>query len=137
MVARLKRCNCKDPDRPELERTCPKLTRRHHGTVGFDTRIPTSSGVRELRRFGFTTKGDADKAAAQGLGAARAGGADQGTAARIGDLIFEKTARGGQLPSVEDVRRRLGLRGQLDVGDVRPGVGHVAGRAPQGPGQLR
>jgi len=40
--------------------------------------------------------------------------ADTGTQQRIGDLIFEKTARGGQLPSVEDVRRRLGLRGQLD-----------------------
>ena len=37
------------------------------------------------------------------------GGADTGTQKRIGDLIFRTTARGGQLPSVEDVRRRLGL----------------------------
>jgi len=109
-----KRCNCKDADGKELGRTCPKLSRRHHGTVGYDTRIPTSSGVRGLRRFGFATKGDAEAAARQVWELIALAAADTGTQQRIGDLIFEKTARGGQLPSVEDVRRRLGLRGQLD-----------------------
>jgi hypothetical protein len=60
-----KRCNCKDESGKELGRTCPKLTGRHHGTVGYTTRIPTTSGVRELRRFGFATKTEADKAATQ------------------------------------------------------------------------
>ena len=36
-------------------------------------------------------------------------GADTATRQLIGDLIFRATARGGQLPAVEDVRRRLGL----------------------------
>jgi integrase len=110
-----KRCNCKDPETgKELGRTCAKLTRRHHGTVGYDTRIPTSAGRRELRRFGFATKGDADTAARQVWDLIGLGAGDTGTQQRIGDLIFEKTARGGELPSVEDVRRRLGLRRELD-----------------------
>jgi integrase len=61
-----------------------------------------------LRRFGFATKTEADKAAAQVWDLIKLG-PDTGTQQRIGDLIFKSTARGGQLPSVEDVRRRLGL----------------------------
>ena len=113
-----KRCNCKDADGKELGRTCPKLSGRHHGTVGYTTRIPTTSGVRELRRFGFATKSEADKAAAQVWGLIKLGGADAGTQQLIGDLVFRATARGGQLPSVEDVRRRLGL----GLDPAQPGV---------------
>jgi integrase len=104
-----KRCNCKDANGKELGRTCPKLSGRHHGTVGYSTRIPTTGGVRELRRFGFATKTEADKAATQVWDLIKLAGADKGTQQRIGDLIFKATARGGQLPAVEDVRRRLGL----------------------------
>jgi integrase len=96
----------------------PKLTGRHHGTVGYSTRIPTATGVRDVRRFGFATKGDADAAATQVWDLIKLGGADTGTQQRIGDLIFRATARGGQLPSVEDVRRRLGLRRELDASET-------------------
>ena len=113
-----KRCNCKDASGKELGRTCPKLTGRHHGTVGYSTRIPTTSGVRELRRFGFATKSEADKAATQVWDLIKLAGADTGTQQRIGDLIFRATARGGQLPAVEDVRRRLGLRRELDASET-------------------
>ena len=114
-----KRCNCKDPATgKELGRTCPRLSRRHHGTVGYDTRIPTSSGVRELRRFGFETKTEADAAASQVWELLKLAGADAGVQARIGDMIFEKTARGGQLPAVEDIRRRLGLGRDLNTSET-------------------
>jgi hypothetical protein len=113
-----KRCNCKDADGKELGRTCPKLSGRHHGTVGCTTRIPTTSGVRELSRFGFSTKNEAGKAATQVWDLIKLGGADVATQQRIGDLIFRATARGGQLPSVEDVRRRLGLRRELDASET-------------------
>ena len=113
-----KRCNCKDASGKELGRTCPKLNGRHHGTVGYSTRIPTTSGVRELRRFGFATKSEADKAAAQVWDLIKLAGADNGTQQRIGDLIFKATARGGQLPAAEDVRRRLGL----GLDPAQPGV---------------
>ena len=76
-----KRCNCKDERGKELGRTCPKLKGRHHGTVGYNTRIPTISGVRELRRFGFATKGEADEAATQVWDLIKLGGADAGTRA--------------------------------------------------------
>jgi integrase len=110
-----KRCNCKDPETgKELGRTCPRLTGRHHGTHGYDTRIPTSSGVRELRRFGFPTQGAANSAASTVWELLKLAGGDVPTQQRIGDLIFKATARGGQLPEVEDVRRRLGLRRDLD-----------------------
>jgi integrase len=114
-----KRCNCKDASGKELGRTCPKLNGRHHGTVGYDTRVPTTNGVRTLRRFGFSTKSEADKAAAQVWDLIKLAGADIGTQQRIGDLIFKATARGGQLPAVDDVRRRLGLRrGELDASET-------------------
>jgi integrase len=113
-----KRCNCKGADGKELGRTCPKLTGRHHGTVGYDARIPTTSGVRTLRRFGFPTKGDADKAAARVWDLIELAGADTKTQQQIGDLIFRATVRGGHLPAVEDVRRRLGLRRELDVSET-------------------
>jgi integrase len=35
---------------------------------------------------------------------------DRQIEAKIGDLIFDRSKRGGQLPAVDDVRRRLGLR---------------------------
>ena len=114
-----KRCNCKDANGRELGRTCPKLSGRHHGTVGYDTRIPTTNGVRTLRRFGFSTRSEADRAAAQVWDLIKLAGADIGTQQRIGDLIFKSTARGGQLPAVDDVRRRLGLRrGELDASET-------------------
>lgn len=113
-----KRCNCKDTDGKELGRTCPKLSGRHHGTIGYSTRIPTTNGVRELRRFGFATKTEADKAAGQVWDLIKLAGADTGAQQRIGDLIFKATIRGGQLPAVEDVRRRLGLRRELDVSET-------------------
>ena len=113
-----KRCNCKNADGKELGRICPKLAGRHHGTVGYSTRIPTTSGVRELRRFGFPTKTEADKAAAQAWDLIKLAGADTATQQRIGDFIFRSTARGGQLPAVEDVRRRLGLRRELDTSET-------------------
>jgi hypothetical protein len=85
--------------------------------VGYSTRIPTT-GVRELRRFGFATKTEADKAATQVWDLIKLAGADKGTQQRIGDLLFQATARGGQLPVVEEVRRRLGL----GLDPAQPGV---------------
>jgi hypothetical protein len=114
-----KRCYCKDPDTgKDLGRTCPNLTQRHHGTFGYGTRISTSKGQRELRRFGFATKTKADDAAKHVWELIGLGRNDTKTQARIGDLIFEKTAHGGELPSVDDVRRRLGLGRELDSSET-------------------
>lgn len=105
-----KRCYCRDEAGRDIGRTCAKLTGRHHGVYGYNTRIPTTSGTKELRRFGFTTKTDADKAAGKVWDLIKLAGDDEATRAKIGDMIRQKTARGGELPEVDDVRRRLGLR---------------------------
>ena len=93
-----KRCNCKDASGKELGRTCPKLSGRHHGTVGYSTRIPTTGGVREVRRFGFATKTEADKAATQVWDLVKLAGADKGTQQRIGDLIFKALRAAASFP---------------------------------------
>lgn len=114
-----KRCYCKDPETGrELGRACPDLSKRHHGTWGYATRIPvstTKTGMRDLHRFGFETKTKADKAAGLAWDLVKLAGDDKAAAAKIGDMIFEKTARGGELPAAEDVRRRLSLR-RVDLG---------------------
>lgn len=121
-----KRCNCKDPvTGKEIGRKCPKLKERHHGTRGYDTRIPVSKprpGTFELRRFGFATVAEADEAAGQVWDLIKLAGDDIRTAQLIGDMIVAKTRRGGELPAVEDVRRRLGLRRD-------PGEGQTVGDA--------
>lgn len=125
------RCPC-----PEGQK-CTRLWRKdgktwdsHHGSAGFACRVPTSAGVRLVKRFGYTSKAEA-KAAAEQVGRLLELAADDATRGRIGDLITG-TRRGSQLPSVEDVRRRLGLG--LDPG--QPGVtvgewldGWLAGKA--------
>ena len=95
----------------EAERAPPRDGGLRHPDT-HDERCPDASPVR------FATKTEADKAAAQVWDLIRLAGADKGTQERIGDLIFKATARGGQLPSVEDVRRRLGL----GLDPAQPGV---------------
>jgi integrase len=108
-----KRCSCKDPESGrELGPSCPDLAKRHHGTWGYNTRIPATAplGVRDLRRYGFGTATEAGNAADKVWDLIKLAEDDQATARKIGDMIFEKSARGGEMPAVEDVRRRLGLR---------------------------
>ena len=102
---------------------CPDLWRKdgswnaRHGSAGFACRVPTSSGTKLVKRFGYASKAEA-RAAGGHVGELLAlAGADTGTRARIGDLIAA-TKRGAPLPAAEDVRRRLGLG--LDPG--QPGV---------------
>jgi hypothetical protein len=100
---------------------CPKLWRAdgvtwnpRHGSAGFATRIPTSDGIKPLKRFGYPSKAEA-KSAAEAVGKLLDLSPDDATRARIGDMIIS-VRRGGQLPAVEDVRRRLGLG--LDPGST-------------------
>ena len=133
-----KRCNCKDANGKELGRTCPKLSGRHHGTVGYTTRIPTTSGVRELRRFGFATKSEADKAARPCVGP------DQTRRSRHGNPAAHRRSH---LPGYGPRRPAPRRRGRASPPwpaprtgrqrDVRRGMGRLAGRQPQGARQLR
>src|SRR5262249_7056361 len=73
-----------------------------------ERRIDTSDGRKKLHRSGFATAADRDAFDDQVRDLVRLAG-DDATRAKIGDLIWEASRRGGQLPTIEDVRRRLAL----------------------------
>jgi integrase len=120
------RCGCRAPDGKLVGQDCPQLWRKdktgkpavgkdgspvwvgsRHGTAGWAGRVPTSNGVKLVRRLGYATKTEAEQAArhaAKLLGLAT----DDTTRKRIGDMIAA-TKNGTPLPSVEDVARRVGV----------------------------
>ena len=98
-----KRCTC-----PE-GRKCPKLRERRHGEYYTDRRILTSGGVRSWKRGSFATETAANALLQHADDLIRLARGDKQVEAKIGDLIWERTKRGGQLPPVDEVRRRLGL----------------------------
>lgn len=104
-----KRCGCTDETGRQLGSRCPGLRKRHHGTWAIEVRIDTTAKqAARLHRSGFATSADADAALDRIRDLVRLAD-DDATRAKIGDLIFSSTERGGQLPGVETVRRRLAL----------------------------
>jgi integrase len=105
-----KRCGCRDPETgKQLGNACPKLRQRHHGFYEAAPRIDTSQGRRKLHRSGFATATERDGFIERVRELVRLAEGDPGTRKRIGDLLFEVTRYGGQLPPAEDVRQRLAL----------------------------
>lgn len=99
-----KRCTC-----PE-GRKCPRLKDRRHGSWGLDRRVETTTGTRTFRRTGFDTQTKAKGVLDQVNDLIKLAKDDESARRKIGDMIFEKSLRGGELPEIDDVRRRLGLR---------------------------
>lgn len=110
--ATFKRCYCKDPQTGrELGAGCLELDKRRHGTWCLKIRIDTSAGDgRQLKRSGFARESDASGMLDKIRDLIKLAADDDRARRKIGDMIFEKSARGGELPAVDDVRRRLGLR---------------------------
>jgi integrase len=105
-----KRCGCRDPETGrQLGAACPKLRQRHHGTYEAAPYVATSTGRRKLHRSGFATASERDEFIHAIRELVRLAEGDTGTRNAIGDMLFEVTRRGGQLPSAADVRRRLAL----------------------------
>jgi integrase len=91
-----------------------------HGSAGWAARLPTSTGTRLVKRFGYTSKAAAEAGARHVVELLDLAGADTATRARIGDLVAG-TKRGAPLPTVADVKRRTGLG--LDPGSPGDTVG--------------
>jgi integrase len=112
--ATFKRCYCKDPvTGKELGAACPNLGSRKHdrGIWSYKIRLDvTGKDGRQLKRGGFDREADASSALDKVRDLVKLAGDDERARRKIGDMIFEKSARGGELPAVDDVRRRLGLR---------------------------
>lgn len=113
-------CSCAGDDGKPLGQRCPQLWRRdgswnsRHGSAGWAARVPTSAGVKQVKRFGYGSKAEA-KAAAEHASALLALAADDITRRKIGDMIVS-AKRGAPLPDTETVRNRLGLN--RDPGDT-------------------
>jgi hypothetical protein len=111
-----RRCSCRSPDGKQLGAGCPELGNRRHGEWYIQTRLETTEGRRLLKRAvgsaKRTSKADAEKVLEQVNDLLRLAD-DLPTRVRIGDLIQGATRRGGPLPQVQDLRRRLGLTGDL------------------------
>jgi len=114
-----RRCGCTDSAiGKQLGAACPDLARRRHGTWCYEVRIDTTDGRRKLKRSGFTRESDARTVLGQIADLIKLAGDDARTRRKIGDMIAEKTNRGGELPTVDELRRRLGLRGELNAGET-------------------
>jgi hypothetical protein len=93
-----KRCGCRDPQTGrQLNGACPKLKNRGHGRYGYVARIPTSGGECQLRRAVSEYKRDAVAELEQVSRLLDLARGDDHLAALIGDLIRDKTRRGGTL----------------------------------------
>lgn len=111
-----RRCYCKDSATgKELGARCPDLTAKaKHGVWEFRDRLDRSAGKSWFRRSGFRTKTEAEAFRDSVYELLALAKGDTQSAGRVGDLISTATRHGGDLPSVDDVRRRLGLGGPLD-----------------------
>jgi integrase len=73
------------------------------------TRIDTTErDRRQLKRAGFATRREATAALGEIDALLRLAGDDDRLRRRLGDLVVQRSRHGGALPSVEEVRRRLG-----------------------------
>ncbi len=87
------RCSCTGEDGKPAGQDCPKLWRRNgswnsrHGSAGYACRIPTSMGTKLVRRFGYSSKAEAEAAAGH-VGKLLDLAADEATRAKIGDLVL-------------------------------------------------
>lgn len=94
--------------------SCPELWRKdsswnsRHGSAGFACRVPTSGGVKLIKRFGYSSKAGAKAGAEHVRELLDLAGPDAITRARVGDMIAS-VKRGQPLPATGDARRRLAL----------------------------
>lgn len=108
------RCACRGEDGKQLGASCPELSKRNHGVRCLVVRLETTKGRIKHRRTVGSAKTTTEKQAKvdlEHISDLVKLASDADTATRVGDLIV--AAGSGPLPAVEDVRRRLGLAGDL------------------------
>ena len=86
---------------------CPDLGKRRHGSWFYAVRLDATAGRVLVRRGGFALERDADAALRQ-VHELIAIDPDPAMRAKIADLIAASTKRGGHLPDVATLRRRIG-----------------------------
>ncbi len=108
-----RRCHCKDPEtRKELGSACPLRKQSKHGEWEYRDRLTASDGRRSYRRGGFTRRTDAEEHGRKVHNLIALAHDEPYDTARVGDLLFS-LKRGAPLPEPDEIRRKLGLRGDL------------------------
>lgn len=108
-----RRCHCKHPETgKELGSGCPSLKASKHGEWEYRDRLTTSTGRRSYRRGGFPRKNDAEDHGRQVHNLIDLAHDEPHDVRRVGDYLFG-LKRGAKLPPADEVRRKLGLRGDL------------------------
>jgi hypothetical protein len=118
---------------------CPDHGKRRHGSWFYAVRLDTTTGRQLLRRGGFELAGHAEAAERQ-VAELVALGDDPVMRAKIGDMIVAATLRGGQLPDVATVRRKIGAGMDPTAPDVTVGeflTGWLAGKGKLKPSVRR
>jgi integrase len=116
---------CPEHGDKRCPRSCPNWRKKNPPSWGWLGRMDTSEGRVLVRRYGLPRQEDA---AAEGHQAAEliALGDDPVMRAKIGDLIVSSTLRGGRVPDVATVRRKIGAgldpaAPDITVGEYLPG----------------
>lgn len=115
-------CSCISADGKQLGSKCPQLAAdSKHGQWELRDRLPTTNGTKPFRRRSMPTKKAANEFRSGVYAILDLAQGDRQAREKLGDLVFSSTNRGGQLPPIADVRRRLGHGLALDrsqtVGD--------------------
>ncbi|MEV2203692.1 tyrosine-type recombinase/integrase [Streptomyces fradiae] len=111
-----RRCECRDGTGKLLGSKCPKLKKKNHGSVALRQELPpdASGKRRTFRRTGYdeVTKAQGDLSRLQAI--LELAGADEADQQRVGDYLADINRRRGDIPQVDEVKRRLGVGVPLD-----------------------
>ncbi len=108
-----RRCHCKDPETgKELGSSCPARKQSKHGEWEYRDRLTTSNGRRSYRRGGFPRRADAEEHGRKVHNLIALAHDEPHDVNRVGDMLF-KLKRGARLPEPDEIRRKLGLKGDL------------------------
>jgi integrase len=114
-------CSCRDRATGRELADCPKRSSRRHGGWAYTAYVLTLTGRRRLRRRGFGSKTAAEDFGDQVTDLLDLAEGDRQVAARIGDLIYTQSQYTATLPTVEELRRRLGAGADLATGEQTVG----------------
>lgn len=114
-------CTCRGADGRQLGKSCPQLPNSRHRKWGYVCRVKTTTAEAwQLRRKAFPSKGAAEAELGRIEELLKLADGDDRVRASIGDMIRDRTLRssGGQLPTADDVKRRLGSGVRLDQAET-------------------
>jgi integrase len=111
-----RRCECRDENGKLLSNSCPKLSKKNHGSVAIQVELPLTAegGRRRFKRSGYAKVADGQADVTKVTGLLDLAGDDEEAARRVADLLQEVMKSRADIPDQAEVRRRLGVGIPLD-----------------------